>query len=99
MLPIIGATASNTPTWTPKKETNTNTVPLVKKPDASLWETFSRPTTTPNRNTTHNIVAWYGPVKPNPRSTAKTTPTRNAQLPTRCALLRRGAAALRLFAI
>ncbi len=56
MLCITGATPSKTPTSTPKKETNTKIVPPVKKAPTSEVVIFNNPTTTPNRNTTHNKV-------------------------------------------
>ncbi|HLC70504.1 MAG TPA: hypothetical protein VJI32_00740 [Candidatus Nanoarchaeia archaeon] len=66
----------------PKKDTNTNIVPLVMKLAVSSWVMFSNPTTTPSKNTTHNKVPLYAPPNPNPKSTAKTKPIKKDQLPT-----------------
>jgi len=56
MFPITGATASNTPTCTPKNDTSTSTVPLVRNPVTSRTLIFNNPTTIPNKKTTHKIV-------------------------------------------
>ena len=82
-LLITGATESKTPTCTPKNDTNTNTVPVVKNADTSWLVMFNNPTTTPNKKTTHSIVAWYLPVNPNPSKTARIKPTRKDQAPMR----------------
>src|SRR3989344_8445417 len=85
-LEITGATASNTPTCTPKKETNTSTVPLVRNEDTSLLVMFSSPTTIPSKNTIHTNVPWYASAKlnPSPNTTARMSPIRNDQLPNNC---------------
>ena len=58
MFVIAGATESKIPTWIPKKDINTNTVPLTRKLLISSTAMFKRPTTIPNKNTAHNISFW-----------------------------------------